>query len=531
MAEDNYSFVRDILNELKNGLGPYIIQEFADHFGNERNVHLERLKKVLSSEKTYRSMEFENDDSALKQIDIAGWLKVMRLRWDTVFKDKLGEEADSEDTNVLNTRAYVRELVDGRNKWGHETDENQISIYDALRISGTAERLLLAVGSAELAETVRLRTEDFGQKKPVTDTETDGEVEEQRVDLSGLNLSGMDLRRRNLHLADLGGADLSGSNLQNEYLAKIDLSYAKVSNALISEGNLCGSNLSHTDMTDTNLERANLTHARMIKAKAINVNLRAAKLSHANLSGADLADADMSTPTWVLDYEDTISDVDGNLFAALRRDYGLSFVDFSDAKLTRAKMQRMFLERNVNLARADMTEANLYGARLVWANLTDATLHDANLSRCWVIHCNFAGAKMKGVDLTGAECYASTFVDAKMSGAKLIKFSYSIADLGEEIDDTWDNVDLSAADLCSAYLFGISLRNAKLKGAIFKSADLSRANLSFAELNETDFTDADLTGANFTGAKFYPLSTILPDGSYWDEDTDMTKFTGPLEDC
>ena len=47
MAEDNYSFVRDVLNELRSGLGPYIIGAFADHFGVESTMCIWRDSKVL----------------------------------------------------------------------------------------------------------------------------------------------------------------------------------------------------------------------------------------------------------------------------------------------------------------------------------------------------------------------------------------------------------------------------------------------------------------------------------------------------
>ena len=529
MSEANYSFVRSILNELKKGLGPFIIQEFKEHFGPERNVYLGRIKKALSSEKAYRSLTLESDENAFKQIDIAGWLKIMRLRWDTVFKDKLGEDADSEDTNLLNARAYLRELIEGRNKWGHETESNQITLYDALRIAGNAERLLLAVGAAELAESVRHRTEEFGQKISVSDTETDENFQEplKCADLSGLNLSGMDLRGRNLHLAKLQGADLSGSNLDGEHLVNLDLSNVDLSKSSLQYAKLTSSNLSLANLSEARLEFANLTNSNLSHAKMGKADLREAEIDEADLSYADLTAADMSNSTQVIGAESI--DWASDDFDRLNTEIGRLSVNLSHAILCHANMQRTIFE-DVNLTQADLTEADFSGGRIAAGSFAGAILNSANLSNCEILSCDFSGAKMNGVDLSAVRyCVHSIFTNADMSGANLDDFYIDPSNIDEEFH--WVNVNLSGATLKGAVLPRQSFRNANLIGAIFKDAYLERTDFSNADLKETDFTDADLICADFTGAKFYYLSTILPDGSYWDEDTDMTQFTGPLEGC
>ena len=522
MAEDNYSFVRDVLNELRSGLGPYIIGAFADHFGVERNVHLARLKSALSSEMTYRSMDFECSESVLKQVDIAGWLKVMRLRWDTVFKDKLGEKAESEDTNVLNARAYMRELIDARNKWGHETEENQITLYDALRISGTAKRLLLAVEAAEFADSVRLKTEEFVQKTSIASTET-VEVDDEaikRVDLSGLNLSGIDLRGRNLHLANLRGADLSGSDLRNAHLANMDLFNVKLSKAVLESADLTNSNL---------------THAKIDEADLRETTMSGADLSHANLRNSDLSNSEETVgassiiEAWeTADYDDDDDDDDYHYQDTFLRFYhGIrcAGANFNDAILSRTNMRRTFFE-TVDFRGADLTGADFTGSRIGSGTLTGAILRDAILSECELLSCDFSGATMQGMDLSGAWCVYSRFSNADMQRANLKGFF--IDDSSEDSPDySWTNVDLSEANLSDAVMSNQVFRNANLTGALFKNSKLTRVDFSNADLKDTDFTNADLTGADFTGARFYPFSTILPDGTYWDEVTDMTRFTGP----
>ncbi|MYD08569.1 MAG: pentapeptide repeat-containing protein [Chloroflexi bacterium] len=529
MSEENYSFVRLVLNELKNGLGPFVVQEFAHNFGRNNNAHLKALKRVLSSEQAYRALVWENDDDAMASIDIAGWLKVMRLRWDTVFTDMLGEDADSKDTDVLNARAYLRELIDGRNNWGHETERNQITIYDALRFAGTAERLLMAVGADELAERVRHRKEEYGQSLSAADGETQADDEEpgENVDLRGLNLSGMDLRGRNLHLSNLTGADLSGCNLDGADFVNMDLSNVNLSRASLEDTKLNDANMSLANLSEARLEFANLSNANLSRAKLEKADLREAKVSGADMSYADLTAVDMSNSTRFIGAE-SISWA-GENFDRLYEEVGRISVNLSRAILCQANMQRTFFEY-VNLTRADMTGADFTGARIAGGELSGATLSDANLSKCEILSCNFSGAKMERVDLSGVSyCVHSVFANADMSGANLENFYID----PDNIDDTyhWDNVNLSDANLTGAVLPRQSFRNANLSGAIFKRAKLVGTDFSNADLKETDFTGAVLTCVDFTNARFYPFSTILPDGNYWDENTDMTKFTGPLEDC
>jgi uncharacterized protein YjbI with pentapeptide repeats len=67
-------------------------------------------------------------------------------------------------------------------------------------------------------------------------------------------------------------------------------------------------------------------------------------------------------------------------------------------------------------------------------------------------------------------------------------------------------IDLSGADLRSAYLWKVDLKNADLRGADIKGADLSEADLSEADLRGSmlggaDLREADLSGANLREAK------------------------------
>ena len=129
-------------------------------------------------------------------------------------------------------------------------------------------------------------------------------------------------------------------------------------------------------------------------------------------------------------------------------------------------------------SRANLSRADLSGAKLSGANLSRADLYGADLSR---------------VDLSGADLY----------GANLSR------------------ADLSRADLYGANLYGVKLSRADLYGAKLSGADLSGAKLSGANLSGADLSRADLYGANLYGANLYGAKNaelgiaqtrILPDG-------------------
>ena len=556
MNEENFLFVRRIGNAVRDGLGPYVLNAYK--FKYTKKQYLEVLQETLSKEHP-----FDNYGQALESLDLQAWLNAMEFKWQEVFKRKLGHttRAADRDTNVSRARSYVNELRRTRNLFSHEAPKDEFTEEDVYRIADTATRLLKAVKAKEEAAKTEAIKQEFGRKiyevtaearepEPVQEQAAPAETEDQvseeqpleasveddsqetefRVDLRGLNLSGQDLRGRHLHLAKLQGADLSGSNWQYSHLADMDLSNAKLSKSNFTGANLRGSNMRNADLSQAQLGYANLTNANLSHAKMPNADLRNAELNAAVFSRADLTGVDMSNPKLYYmnrqGYEIEAMlfwDLDGELFDHLSK-IAPGNVNLSYTILRGANMQRMFFSDSVDLTRADMTDANFFGARIERGSFDGAILNSTNLSKCHILQCDFSNAKMQGVDLSESECIYTNFSNADMSSANLENFC--AGDIELEEGQSWNNVDLSKANLRGAILGNIPIRNANLTGAIFQGANLSGADFSNADLNETDFTDADLTGADFTGAKFSPLSTILPDGSYWDEDTDMTRFTG-----
>lgn len=148
-----------------------------------------------------------------------------------------------------------------------------------------------------------------------------------------------------------------------------------------------------------------------------------------------------------------------------------------DGTLHKAQLRRANLER-VDLSKADLNGANLHRAQLNQADLWNADLSDSDLSGAW---------------LQEARLWQATLEDANM----------------------WQ-----------ARLQGANLRSANLRGARLNETKLEHADLRDTDLGATNFEKARLDGVNLRGARFDP-ETILPDGSNWNDQIDVTIFTDP----
>ncbi|MDE2858265.1 MAG: pentapeptide repeat-containing protein [Chloroflexota bacterium] len=568
--QDNFSPVREMLASLRDGLGRFVLREYKIQFSAKH--YLAHLQETLN-----RPHPFENEEQARQEIDLQGWLTAIQNDWDEFFSKKLGHTAYEarSDSNVANARSFLFEIQNARNSFiAHETAGTAITDEDVFSLADTATRLLKAANIKETrseAEKTQEIKQEFGLKIYSADTEfseaeatqknaatsqpedqpvvqqsqesaaeEDSEHSENRIVLSGLNLSDMDLRGRNLHLAELRGADLSSSNLVSENLANMDLSNVKLLKANLSNAKLTDTKFARADLSDVILRNANLTRANLSHTTMERADLRNARIDKSDFRFANLTRADLTNPREEIDPSISTFGMNIEDYNILEDEWEREGVNFSRAILREANMQRIWLN-GVSLTDADMTKVNLAFARMVEVSLNGAILQSADLTHCDFIQCDFTGANMREIIMRGGICIAGmSFENANMSDANLEGFNCKDAHFSS------DNADLSRANLCDADLADSSLRNVNLTDAklididlersdltnsnltraVFKDANLVEANLSNTDLNETDFTGADLTCADFTGAKFYSLSTLLPDGSYWEEDTDMTRFTG-----
>ena len=138
--------------------------------------------------------------------------------------------------------------------------------------------------------------------------------------------------------------------------------------------------------------------------------------------------------------------------------------------------------RDANLYGADLYGANLYGADLYGANLSVAGLRYANLSGANLRYANLSGANLRDANLYGADLYGANLYDADLYGANL------------------RDANLSGANLRYANLYGADLYGANLYGADLYGANLSVADLRYANLRDANLYGADLSGANLYGA-------------------------------
>ncbi|EGI3055278.1 pentapeptide repeat-containing protein [Salmonella enterica] len=108
-------------------------------------------------------------------------------------------------------------------------------------------------------------------------------------------------------------------------------------------------------------------------------------------------------------------------------------------------------------SRANLCDANLYGADLCGANLCDADLCGANLCDADLYGANLCDANLRGADLRGANLRGADLRGADLYGADLCGANLCDADLY--------GANLCGADLCGANLCGANLRDANLCGA------------------------------------------------------------------
>lgn len=141
MAKSNRDRVGDILDALREALGPYVLQQYTVTYGAKK--FMDEVERTLSGGPYPLSRDDLRDvKSLLAALDVQKMFNLMAWRWDDVFKARLGKVE----------RSYVNELQEQRNRWAHQTT---FSNDEAYRMADTATRLLEAVGAPKQAELTR----------------------------------------------------------------------------------------------------------------------------------------------------------------------------------------------------------------------------------------------------------------------------------------------------------------------------------------------------------------------------------------
>ena len=134
--------------------------------------------------------------------------------------------------------------------------------------------------------------------------------------------------------------------------------------------------------------------------------------------------------------------------------------------------------RPIDLAGANLDDANLAGADLDDANLAGADLHQANLREALLVRANLHQANLLGANLRRA-----FLIDANLAGA-----------------------DLSMADLRGAVLRGADLSGADLRVGFSPGVPVKIQRAIGADLRRADFFDANLAGV------MWPVDAPVPAG-------------------
>ncbi|MEJ5312208.1 MAG: DUF499 domain-containing protein [Anaerolineae bacterium] len=149
MAVSNRERVEQVLDWLREGLGPFVLREYKTVY---QNAYLREISDALKTA-TYELPQDvltsgEIEQALLEAIDTQGWLKLMWGRWNDVFHEKLGHIG----------RSYVSELIQARNNWAHQ---KPFTNEEAYRVADTAVLLLQAVSAAREAEAVHQIAQDL----------------------------------------------------------------------------------------------------------------------------------------------------------------------------------------------------------------------------------------------------------------------------------------------------------------------------------------------------------------------------------
>lgn len=203
-----------------------------------------------------------------------------------------------------------------------------------------------------------------------------------------------------------------------------------------------------------------------------------------------------------------------------------------------------------DLSGVKVTHAHLYEGELGSANLAGADLQYSNLETAFLYGANLEGAHLKSAELMMVYFERANLQDAELANTNMAGARLRRANLQ---DASITRANLTLADMREVNLQGVLLHFANLKGANLAGANLQEANLGYANLQEANLTGAnlqgvysvihddmmaevyfqgaDLSGANLEGTIpgvfICDETTILPDGSNWTPDTDMTRFSDP----
>lgn len=235
------------------------------------------------------------------------------------------------------------------------------------------------------------------------------------------SLAGLRLREKTLAGINLSGARLSGSDFSGTDFSEADFTRAELSDVIFT-----GCDLNRVVLDRARLVGATIRGATLLKADLRRVDGREADFSRSDLRGANLdgaflhmarfQEADLTDVDLGMPISLSFGPRDDLLTISQRMPPDLRLADFSGARMSGVNLSGASLEGN-RFPGADLTAANLRGAQLRQADFSGATLDRADLRRSLLIGCNFRKATFAKARLNGTDFSGADLTDADLDGA------------------------------------------------------------------------------------------------------------------
>jgi uncharacterized protein YjbI with pentapeptide repeats/energy-coupling factor transporter ATP-binding protein EcfA2 len=278
------------------------------------------------------------------------------------------------------------------------------------------------------------------------------------------------LAEARLEYADLSGAYLHEAVLDLAYAEGANLSQARLPGASLRGFFAVGANLAGADLSLVKADKAvfnaavlkgaNLESAVLAGASFMGTCLEGACLVEADLSGAILKGADIT------DADFTAANLEEATLAKLCLRKGT----FTGARFARAILNGCDLEY-LQLPAADFRDAKLTEACLTGSWMPDANFENARLRHAGLADINWAGACLRGADLTGASFHAGS----SRSGLIFSPIACEGSRTGFYTDDSEEQYFKCPEEIRKANLCGADLRGAVLRDVDFYLVDLRGA--------------------------------------------------------
>jgi len=168
---------------------------------------------------------------------------------------------------------------------------------------------------------------------------------------------------------------------------------------------------------------------------------------------------------------------------------------------TGKSLKKYIKQARHNGNRLDLKKANLSGIQEKLLNLHYANLYQANLSRAWMLYSDLSCADLCSANLSSIMLTEGSLKRAWLYDANLEKAYLRLVDMrGAHCV----RASFAYANLSSVQAEGVDFSSANLWVVNFSGANVTNANFSKANLTGAIFRNAILTKANFTGAEFFP---------------------------